>query len=184
MRIVIIFSAILIIQTTLTAQGFYAVVKGGTSDYEGVDFNISGASGDYNWAKGFIFSAGGGMRTSNAFALEALIEYSTHKYDPLTDGTTPINNLRNTITELTTLGRFSVWTISIIRLEVVAGLSYSYQREDYPFIGEKSRTGISVPLGLGVECQLTKAISVTLDGNWRMRFYVTPVEQIGLAYTL
>ncbi len=184
MRILIVFFAIIVLQTSANAQNFYAAVKGGVSEYEGVDFNISGASGDQHWANGTILSAGAGMRISSAFALEALVEYSTHNYAPRIYETAPINGSRNTITELTALGRFSILTISIIRLELVAGLSYSYQREGYPIIGEVSRTGVSVPLGLAVECQLTKAISVTLDGNLRMRFYVTPVAQIGLAYAL
>ena len=183
MKISVLILVIVLSQETANAQNYYITLKGGSSDYEGVDFNISGASGDNHWAKEIIISAGAGLRVSNAFAVEALVEYSTHKYEPREWEASPTKDLRNTFTELTAIGKLTIVTISSVRLVGVTGLSLSFQREEYP-TRELSKNGVSVPLGLGIECQITKNIMISIDGNWRLRFYVTPVAQIGLAYSL
>ena len=183
MKIALLILVIVLSQETVNAQNYYIILKGGSSDYGGLDFNISGASGDYHWAKGVILSAGAGLRVNNAFAVEVLAEYSTHKYEPREWETSPTKDLRNTFTEFTVIGKFTLVSISIVRLVGVTGLSLSFQREEYP-TQELSKNGVSVPLGLGIECQITKNLTASIDGNWRLRFYVTPVAQIGLAYSL
>jgi len=184
-----------VLSTFSYAQDLGAVIKVGNSHYGAVYIgSVGGSGGDYNWKVGQIVSVGTYFRLTQGPTLETLIEYSTHNYSPQSWESNPTNDPRNTVLELTADSRFSILSFSIAHLDLLGGLSLSREHEDMiqwkdsPTSSyerpSRTRTDLSVLAGTGIEFQITSTITIILDGTWRMRYYLTPVAQLGVAYSI
>ena len=141
-----------------------------------------------------MVSVGVRLRTSDAFAVEEVFEYSTHRYQLQEWETPTINDPRNTVFDLTTIGRFSVISFDNLHFEILGGIGYSYLEKDEFVRGAPSipifttpaehQTHVALLLGPGIEFKLLQSVELSIETNWRMRFYSTPVTQIGIAYAI
>lgn len=180
-------------QQLASAQEVFIVGKGGISSYGAVQgFAVGGGGGDQSWKLGPIIGLGARIRTSDAFAIEGLFEYSTHRYAVKYEWEIPpINDPRNRILEFTTMGRLSFRLVDIVHFVFLGGVSISYHHKDdivppnsqYITPGRRA-VDVGGILGIGSEVRISKSIEISLEGSWRMRFYVTPVVQLGIAYGL
>ena len=181
-------------QSAVFAQEVFVVGKGGLSSYGSAYFgNLAGSGGDQNWKSGPIVALGARMRTSEAFAFEGLVEYSTHRYAPREWENPPSNNPKNSILEVTTTGRLSIGIFGGTYLDIIGGVGLSSQHKDerttvqgnsvYTTPGRQA-VDFGAILGTGLEVRVSRSIELSLEGSWRMRFYVTPVVQLGVAYAL
>lgn len=180
-------------QQLASAQEVFIVGKGGLSSYGSVQgFAVGGGGGDQSWKLGPIIGLGVRIRTSDAFAIDGLIEYSTHRYAVKYDWEIPpINDPRNRILEFTTTGRLSFRIVDIVHVAFLGGVSISSHHKDdkvypnTPYITPGRRAvDVGGILGIASDVRVSKSIEISLEGSWRMRFYVTPVVQLGIAYGL
>jgi hypothetical protein len=181
-------------QPEILAQQVSLVLRGGLSSYGSVSIgNIGGGGGDHNWKTGPIVGTGIRIRTSEAFALEALVEYSTHQYQSEAWEEPPTNDPRNRILDLNGVGRFGFVLFDPLRASIFGGIGLSYQDKDEVIIAtaESQRTApgrsavdVGAILGIGLAVQLSSKLELSVDGSWRMRYYVTPVALLGIAYSL
>lgn len=194
----IFFALVLIISVAMRVEAdnhVYLMLKAGTSHYGSVYFgNLAGSGGDQNWKIGPIVSLGAGMQTSNSFAVEFLLEYSTHRYDFKQWYNSPVNDPRMNIIDITSLGRYAFLSFNGVRFEMIFGIGYSFQQKDelvrkyqeFPqyVVPKDSRSDVSGLFGGAVQVKLNDNIWILCELNYRMRYYVTPVAEIGLAYFL
>lgn len=176
------------------SQEMFVVGKGGLSWYGSAYIgNLGGSGGDQNWKSGPIMALGARIRMSDAIAFEGLVEYSTHRYAPREWESPPINSPKNSILEVTTTGRVSFGIFDGSYLDIIGGVGISSQHKDervtlymnsrYTTPGRQA-VDFGAVLGTGLEVRLSRTIELSLEGSWRMRFYVTPVVQLGFAYAL
>lgn len=176
-------------------QDLFVVGKGGISSYGSVFFNIAGpASGDQNWKSGPILGLGVRLRTSKSFALEGLVEYSTHPYKDTYDwDSPPLNDPRNMVLDFSAVGRVSFHIIDVVYIGILGGPAVSWHQKDevikifpsYRSVSPgRNAVDLGAVLGVALDARLSRRIEFSLEGTLRMRFYVTPVTQIGVAYAL
>jgi hypothetical protein len=177
----------------LWTQTLFVVGKGGISSYGSVYIgNFGGGGGDQNWKPGPIVGLGMRVRTGDGFAVDGLVEYSIHSY--ATELSEPIaNDPKNSIFEFTATGRLSFGIVEAMYIDIIGGVGISSQHEDevvtiyqnsqYTSPGKES-VDFGAVLGVGVEARISKKIELLLEGSLRMRTYVTPVVQLGIAYAL
>ena len=172
------------------AQDLFAVAKGGISSYGSLYIGpLGGGGGDTHWKSGPIFSAGARLRTSDGFAVDGVVEYSTHHWD--NSWLPPVNSPRNSILELSGIGRSSFRTIGPCHFCFLYGLGLSYQQKD-ELIREYNGTQYVTPknhdltasliLGVGLEVRVPAGLEISLEGNIRGRRYATPVAEFAIAY--
>jgi opacity protein-like surface antigen len=176
------------------AQSIAVVAKAGISSYGAVNIgSFGGDGGDTHWKKGPIVSLGARLRTSDRFAVDAAVEYSWHRYDPGMWDIPVVNDPKNRILDLVAAARLSFPIFNLFDINIIGGPELSYQNKDglvqvygsYRNVGTgRKAIDLGAALGIGVEVELSKMVEVWLEGSWRMRFYVTPVAQLGVAYTL
>lgn len=181
-------------QPEILAQQVSLVLRAGLSSYGSATIGrFGGGGGDHNWKTGPIVGAGIRIRTSEGFALEALVEYSTHQYRSEAWEKPPTNDPRNRILDLNGVGRFGFVLFDPLRASVFGGIGLSYQYNDEIIIGTadsqriapgRSAVDVGAVLGIGFAVQVSRKLELSLDGSWRMRYYVTPVALLGIAYTL
>ncbi len=176
----------------LAAQELFVLAKGGRSTYGSFYFgNMGGGGGDTHWRTGPMIGAGIRLRTSDWFAVDGMVEYSTHRHDDQDGINTPLNDPRNTVLEATALGRSSFTIISPLHFAFLYGLGLSYQHKD-EFVrafqpnsvpADRNVTGAFI-LGLGLEVRTPPRFEFSIEGSLRCRQYVTPVALLGVAYSL
>ncbi len=175
----------------LPAQDLFILAKGGRSTYGSFYFgNLGGGGGDANWKTGPMIGAGIRLRTSDGFALDGMVEYSTHRHNGQDLSNPPLNDPRNTVLEATALGRSSFTIIFPVNVAFLYGLGLSYQSRD-EFVralqpnsvpADRNVTGAFI-LGLGVEVRTPRRFEFSIEGSLRCRQYVTPVALLGVAYS-
>jgi hypothetical protein len=194
----IYFALVSIISVAMPAEAnnhVFLMLKAGASHYGSVYFgNLAGSGGDENWKIGPIVSFGAGMQTSNSFAVEFLLVYSTHRFDFKQWYNSPINDPRMNIIDITSLGSYAFLSFNGVRFEMIFGIGYSFQRKDelvrkyqeFPLyvVPKDSRSDVSGLFGGAVQIKLNDNIWIMGELNCRMRYYVTPVAEFGLAYFL
>jgi len=187
--------AIFLSHPLVSAQSIYFLAKGGVSSYGSVYIgNLGGGGGgDHNWKNGPIIGLGGRLRTSETFALDGAIEYSSHRYEVETWEIPPINNPTNSVLEVIAIGRSSFRVIGPVHFAFLYGLGLSYQyRDEFVRVAASSQhvkssdsnvTGCII-LGTAMEVRAPGNLEFTLEGCLRGRRYVTPVLELGVAYLL
>jgi hypothetical protein len=176
-------------------QSIFVLAKAGVSSYGAVYVGGlgGGGGGDHNWKTGPILSAGVRLRSSEGFALDGAIEYSTHRYDGNAWESVLINDPRNSVLEITTIGRSSFQIIRPVHFGFLYGLGVSYQHREafVRSIGHSqtlkpSDTNVTgcIVLGTALEVRVPSNLEFTLEGCLRGRRYVTPSLELGVAYLL
>src|SRR5512140_1959543 len=95
---ILLFLMGVVTQSSVWGRDILLVAKGGLSSYGSVYIgNLGGGGGDQNWNSGPIVGLGIRLRETDAFALEGMVEYSTHSYDPAEYEPPPINDPKNKI---------------------------------------------------------------------------------------
>jgi hypothetical protein len=169
----------------LSAQDVFVVAKAGRSSYGSLYVGpVGGGGGDTHWKSGPIISLGARLRTSEAFAADAMVEYSTHAYAAPTWEDPPIGDPRNRLVDVTALGRSSFRFVGPSHFVFMYGLGVSFQRKDVPNspVSSNDFTGCVI-LGLGVEVRAFGNLEFAIEGSLRIRRYVTPVAALGVAYS-
>jgi hypothetical protein len=177
-----------------SAPKLYLLLQGGRSSYGTVYIgNFGGGGGDQHWKPGPIVGVGVRWKTSGTFALDGVVEYSSHAYKPYEWDEVPVKgDPRNTIFEINAVARPSLRLGETIWASLAFGPGYWFQsidevtwegHETWKRPGE-SASGVGFLLGLSVGVELARPLDLYLDGNLRCRKYVTPVVQLGLAYRI
>jgi hypothetical protein len=174
------------------ARELFAVAKAGVSSYGSLYFGpLGGGGGDTHWKSGPIVSVGVRLRASDGFAIDGLVEYSTHRWywmwDPIT------NNPTNTVVDFCAMGRSAFRIIGPCYFSFLYGLGLSYQIKEefvrvydgktYATPSNHDLTGCLI-LGVALEIRAPSGVEISLEGNLHGRRYVTPVVELGIAYSL
>ncbi|MCB2205101.1 hypothetical protein KQI65_10155 [bacterium] len=180
--------------SSLQAQSYAVVVKGGYSDYgEACIGGIGGGGCEWNWERGPILGIGIRRRTSESFAVEAVLDYSWHRYRGGEWEMNLVNEPWNRILELNAIARYSIALYRPVYFNLLGGMGLSYQDKDdlvreydgqvYTTAGVES-FHVSGVLGFALEGRVADRIELSLEGTWHMRYYISPTVQLGIAYVI
>ena len=176
----------------LVARDLFILTKAGESSYGSLYLGILPGDGrDTDWRTGLIICTGIRVRTSTSFAVEALVEYSTHRPRNNDWANFSSNNPRNTLVDLAVIGRSSLQIVEPVHCAFLYGLGLSYQHKDGFGLAEpggsvpatNAMTGIAI-VGVGLEVRTPSRVEFSLEGSLHCRQYVTPVAIVGIAYLL
>ncbi len=176
----------------LVAQDLFVLAKVGQSSYGSLYLGIlPGGGADNEWRSGPLVSAGIRVRKSESFAVDALLAYSIHRprngqWDNLFS-----SNPRNTLVDLTVLGRSSLRIVGPVHCSFLYGLGLSYQHKDGLGLPESGSnvpssnalTGV-VTLGAGLDVRAPSSVEFSIEGSLLCRQYITPAILFGVAYLL
>ena len=176
-----------------SAQGLRLCGHFGFSSYGAVALGGLGTGGgsDQEWKRGWIVGIGVQVPQSEHFSLNGLLEFSSHEFQSTSGSPIPVNDPRNSILELSWIGKFRISIVDPVALSLFPGISVYYQHKDervYSNPGihsqEESRFGVAGVIGAGLSLRCSEKVDVYVDGSWRMRAYVTPVVVLGIAYDI
>ncbi len=176
----------------LVAHDLFILAKAGQSSYGSLYLGIvPGGAADKEWRSGPIISAGIRVRESDSFAVDALLEYSTHQpRNSEWDNLLP-SKPRNTLIDLTVLGRSSLRIVGPVHCAFLYGLGLSYQHKDGLGLAEpggnvpasNALTGV-INLGTALDVRAPSSVEFSIEGSLLCRQYITPVIVFGVAYLL
>ena len=190
----------LVLFTLLTAVSLHSgtpvfvVAKGGISSYGALYFGPLGGGdgGDWDWHTGPYMSVGVRIRPTEGFAADALVEYSTHRYDGQYHTVNAYSNSWNSVLDFTANLRLSLRLFDPVHIVFIGGGGLTFRHAD-EIVGTswgsryfKPATSDSrtvLVLGLGLEGRFAKTWEFSVEGGIRGREYATPVAQFGLAYS-
>ena len=172
------------------AQGLRLLGQIGRSSYGSMAIGGLGTGGgsDQEWKVGTIVGLGVRFQTSHNPTFDGIIEYSIHSFQSVSGGAEPTNDPKNKIVEFAILARFNIDIAGPVRLSLFPGISPYYQLKDdrvysnpaYNSKGE-SRFGVGGVVGAGFSVECSSVVDLYLDGSLRMRSYITPVIELGIA---
>ena len=176
-------------------QSVLLEAKGGSSSSgtSGIGSLGGGGGGDRSWASGPIVGVGIRFRRSERVALEAMIEYSSHKRTQEEWQSPLVNDPRLTRLELTGLVR---WSWSLFRptyFIVFLGPVLTFQKIDEVVVqtrvaqyttSGKENMHLGLVFGIGLEGRVADRWELSVEGGLRIRSYVASTLQLGIAYTL
>lgn len=180
----------------LSAQNsdFKILIKGGISEYGGVNgIIISGSSGADAWYSGPIIGGGFEYSLSNNWFLQSTFEYSYNTYGALVAVSESMERGENTVVDI--MGNIKKrWNWFYI----IGGAGFSFQKSTDSFITGfyeeefyrrnvyrgSSNVVLTGLMGVGIEFYPVENIAIFLEGSWRLRVYVTPVAQLGVGFKL
>ena len=176
----------------LVAHDLFILANAGQSSYGSLYLGIlPGGGADREWRSGPIVGAGIRVRKSESFAVDALLAYSTHRpRNGQWENLLP-SNPRNTLLDLTVLGRSSLRIVGPVHCAFLYGLGLSYQHKDGLGLAEpggivpasNALTGV-VHLGAGLDFRAPSSVEFSIEGSLLCRQYITPIIVFGMAYLL
>lgn len=171
------------LHTHLLAQKVSFIAQAGVSSYgSGSIGGLGTGGGDNSWKTGPIMGIGTRVALTQAFSVGATIEYSTHRYDPGEFGTN--YDATNTVLYLNGIGQLRFGLFDPFDGSILGGINLTYQDRDPTGTPGLTELDVGGLLGVGLTAGLSSHVEVFLEGSLRIRTYVTPVAQIGIAYAL
>ena len=195
-KVWIVLGVILLTQTTSMAQEYSIIAKAGISDYASYEFSrIFDSSkreryGDGAGGLGPILSLGVRLRMREEFAVDGLVEYSTHQYQRQLSENPTVSDPDNSILDVNLLGRLGAEISVDVRFELLVGIGiYSQHNDEYirsadDILPSEEYTGFGGTAGIGMEMIVSKRVNLAMEGMWRVRRHTTLTLQLGIVFRM
>lgn len=192
----IVLAMIFLAPSASSAQEYSLIAKAGISDYASYEFvrsldvGLGDGEDDSGGGLGPMLSLGVRLRIHEVFAVDGLVEYSTHQYPQQWDGNSVVRDPDNGILDLNLLGRFGVPVSRDTHVNLLGGIGlYSQSNEQYNPTGKtvipgSEYAGVGGLAGLGVEMMTSARMGLAIEVMWRVRRHTTTTLQLGIAFRI